>query len=157
MFQFPGLAPSRWHASCVPGCPIRKSADLGVFATPRGLSQLVTSFFASESLGIPRTLLLDFLVSSSIVKVFLPPSGVSAMGGNFVTFDSSWRGFLRAALFSYMSCLPNMSNISPRASPGLRTDGGLPRVCPIFERPAETALTCQRLFFFVRTPFRTPL
>ena len=81
MFQFPGLAPYRWHAFCVPGCPIRKSADLGVFATPRGLSQLVTSFFASESLGIPRTLLLDFLVSSSIVKVFLPPSGVSAMGG----------------------------------------------------------------------------
>ena len=63
-FSSPGWPPAGWHASCMPGCPIRKSADLGVFATPHGLSQLVTSFVASESLGIPRTLLLDFLVSS---------------------------------------------------------------------------------------------
>ena len=47
------------------GSPIRKSAGQGLFAPHRGLSQLVTSFFASESLGIPRTLLLNFLVSSS--------------------------------------------------------------------------------------------
>ena len=46
------------------GSPIRKSTGLGLFAPHRGLSQLVTSFLASESLGIPRTLLLDFLVSS---------------------------------------------------------------------------------------------
>ena len=46
------------------GSPIRKSTGHGLFAPHRGLSQLVTSFFASESLGIPRTLLLDFLVSS---------------------------------------------------------------------------------------------
>ena len=37
------------------GCPIRTSADHTVCAGPRGLSQLATSFFASESLGIPRT------------------------------------------------------------------------------------------------------
>ena len=49
----------------VPCVPIRKSAGQGLFAPHRGLSQLVTSFFASESLGIPRTLLLNFLVSSS--------------------------------------------------------------------------------------------
>ena len=39
---------------CPPGCPIRKSADLRPFAPPRGLSQLITSFFASGSLGIHR-------------------------------------------------------------------------------------------------------
>ncbi len=43
------------------GCPIRKSADHSVCATPRSLSQLITSFFASESLGIPHTPLLSLL------------------------------------------------------------------------------------------------
>ena len=38
----------------MPGCPIRKSADQFVCANPRSLSQLITSFFASESLGIHR-------------------------------------------------------------------------------------------------------
>ena len=52
------------------GCPIRKSPGQGLFAPHRSLSQLVTSFFASESLGIPRTLLLDFLVSSFNCKRF---------------------------------------------------------------------------------------
>ena len=36
------------------GCPIRTSADHWAFAPPRGFSQLVTSFFASESPGIPH-------------------------------------------------------------------------------------------------------
>ena len=36
------------------GCPIRTSAGHGAFATRRSFSQLVTSFFASESLGIPH-------------------------------------------------------------------------------------------------------
>ena len=47
------------------GSPIRTPADLRPFAPPRGFSQLVTSFVASESQGIPRTPLIDFLVSSS--------------------------------------------------------------------------------------------
>ena len=37
------------------GCPIRKSPDQRPFAPPRSLSQLVTSFFACESLGIRHT------------------------------------------------------------------------------------------------------
>ena len=45
------------------GCPIRISTDLWLFAPPRGFSQLITSFFASESLGIPRTPLLTFFSS----------------------------------------------------------------------------------------------
>ena len=36
------------------GCPIRKSGNQRLFAATPGLSQLVTSFFASRSLGIPR-------------------------------------------------------------------------------------------------------
>ena len=43
------------------GCPIRKSPDQRLFAPPRSLSQLITSFIASESQGIPRTLLSNFL------------------------------------------------------------------------------------------------
>ena len=56
MFQFPGLA--SLHKEGYPlsgmGCPIRKSAAHQSFASPRGLSQLSTSFIASESLGIHR-------------------------------------------------------------------------------------------------------
>ena len=36
------------------GCPIRTSGGHGAFATRPGFSQLVTSFFASESQGIPH-------------------------------------------------------------------------------------------------------
>ena len=48
------------HAFSMTGCPIRKSADQFVCADPRGLSQLVASFFASGSLGIPRVPLFTF-------------------------------------------------------------------------------------------------
>ena len=59
MFQFPGFAPlARWYIFDIPGCPIRTSADQFLFADPRSFSQLITSFFASESLGIPHTLFL---------------------------------------------------------------------------------------------------
>ncbi len=49
-----------YHAFSMVGCPIRKSTDRFVFADPRGLSQLITSFFASESQGIPHTPLFTF-------------------------------------------------------------------------------------------------
>src|SRR5690606_603559 len=44
------------------GCPIRTSADQSVFASPRSFSQLITSFIASESQGIPHTPLSTFSV-----------------------------------------------------------------------------------------------
>ena len=47
------------------GCPIRKSSDQRLFAPTRSLSQLTTSFFASECLGIPHILLFTF---SSIAR-----------------------------------------------------------------------------------------
>ena len=65
MFQFPGFASIfRWMPGSRPaGCPIRKSAAVRVFAPHRGLSQLVTSFFASESLGILHAPFSPFLVT----------------------------------------------------------------------------------------------
>ena len=70
-FSSPGWPLIRCHTFRVAGSPIRTPADLRPFAPPRGFSQLVTSFVASESQGIPRTPLIDFLVSSSIVKFIL--------------------------------------------------------------------------------------
>ena len=62
-FSSPGLPPHlRVIGSLQLGCPIRKSPDHGLFAPPRSLSQLITSFFASESQGIPRTLLVTFSI-----------------------------------------------------------------------------------------------
>jgi hypothetical protein len=59
MFQFPGFAHlAVYHAFSMVGCPIRTSTDQFLFADPRSFSQLITSFFASESLGIPHTLFL---------------------------------------------------------------------------------------------------
>ena len=53
------------------GCPIRKSPDRRLFAPPRSLSQLVTSFIASESQGIRHTLLITFLpkVYCKMIKI----------------------------------------------------------------------------------------
>ena len=42
------------------GCPIRTSPDHVLFADPRSFSQLTTSFFATGSLGILRSLLFSF-------------------------------------------------------------------------------------------------
>ena len=53
-FSSPGSPPFGYHAFSVVGCPIRRSPDRRVCAPPRSLSQLITSFFASESLGIPH-------------------------------------------------------------------------------------------------------
>ena len=62
MFQFPAFAPA-WQVtgSLQPGFPIRTSAHQRVFAPKRGFSQLVTSFFASESHRHPPCALLCFL------------------------------------------------------------------------------------------------
>ena len=61
MFQFPAFAHlTVWRASSPPGCPIRKSADQWLFAPSRGLSQLITSFVASESQGIRHAPFVTF-------------------------------------------------------------------------------------------------
>ena len=62
MFQFRGLAHlAMCQVFYLPGCPIRISADRVSFANPRSFSQLTTSFFAAQSLGIPHTPLFTFL------------------------------------------------------------------------------------------------
>ena len=58
--------PFGWHVFNMPGCPIRKSADQFICANPRSLSQLITSFIASESLGIPHT---PFSTFSYVLKL----------------------------------------------------------------------------------------
>ena len=62
MFQFPASAPtkSRRRVFNPPGSPIRTSPDQFLFADPRSFSQLTTSFFASGSQGILRSLLFSF-------------------------------------------------------------------------------------------------
>ncbi len=59
-FRFPGLLYSTWNnaARATLGFPIRTSPDQSVFATPRSLSQLTTSFFAFRCQGIHRALVL---------------------------------------------------------------------------------------------------
>jgi hypothetical protein len=52
------------------GCPIRTSTDQFVLADPRGFSQLITSFFASESLGIPRAPLITYFYFVPISRNF---------------------------------------------------------------------------------------
>jgi poly(3-hydroxyalkanoate) synthetase len=53
------------------GFPIRKSADQFIFADPRSLSQLITSFIASESQGIPRVPFLTFFYSLRLLLVMV--------------------------------------------------------------------------------------
>src|SRR5690606_39974191 len=50
-----------YHIFNMVGCPIRISTDRFVCADPRSFSQLITSFIASESLGIPHTPLFSLL------------------------------------------------------------------------------------------------
>jgi hypothetical protein len=60
-FSSPGSLPCGFPIFNRKGCPIRTSTDHIFSADPRGFSQLGTSFFASKSLGIPRTPLSNFL------------------------------------------------------------------------------------------------
>ena len=53
------------------GYPIRKSTDLWIFAPPRGLSQLVTSFIGSWCQGIPLALFLAWPIKNKINLVLV--------------------------------------------------------------------------------------
>ena len=70
-FSSPGLPPpcGGFRAFSTEGCPIRTPADHALFAGPRSFSQLTTSFFASESLGIPHTPLFTSLSRFTYVLV----------------------------------------------------------------------------------------
>ena len=66
MFQFPALASNidGCYLFKVTGCPIRRFTDQRLFAPPRDLSQLITSFIASESQGIRHAPFFTFLIHS---------------------------------------------------------------------------------------------
>ncbi len=51
-FSSPGSPPYGFQVFNLEGYPIRKSADRSLYAAPRSLSQLTTSFLVSESQGI---------------------------------------------------------------------------------------------------------
>ena len=57
---------------CRMGCPIRKSADRRPFAPPRGLSQLVTSFLAVKSQGIPCAPLVTYSIITRCLSFWAP-------------------------------------------------------------------------------------
>ena len=61
------------------GSPIRTPPDLRPFAPPRGFSQLVASFLASESLGIPRAPFLSLrpAATASVPRRAAPASFLS--------------------------------------------------------------------------------
>ena len=70
MFQFSGFAfLAEYIVFNYVGCPIRKSSDQIMRADPQGLSQLTTSFIASESLGIPHTPLTTFQYQYTIICI----------------------------------------------------------------------------------------
>ena len=66
------------------GCPIRKSADQVICADPRSLSQLITSFIASESLGILHAPLirLRVLISYSLLLLNMSMNSLRPNGRN---------------------------------------------------------------------------
>jgi hypothetical protein len=73
MFQFAGFASYsyvftiRYRTSAV-GCPIRKSPDQSLLATPQGLSQRATSFIASTRQGIRQMPLSRLNLNESAMR-----------------------------------------------------------------------------------------
>ena len=82
MFQFPALAScyARCHSFRMTGCPIRKSSDQRLFAPARSLSQLITSFIASESQGIRHAPLLTFF------QTFYSRTGIGSRIASFYQY-----------------------------------------------------------------------
>ena len=78
------------------GCPIRKSADQRVCAPSHRLSQLITSFIASESLGIPRAPFVTSVsngrlrVISSLSFARVMPSSIAGSWHVFLLFASRY-------------------------------------------------------------------
>ena len=64
----------------LPGSPIRTSADHRIFAPTRGFSQLVTSFFASESHRHPPCALFYFLVLCFLICLPSPNMSMISSG-----------------------------------------------------------------------------
>nr|AOE12503.1 hypothetical protein [uncultured bacterium] len=71
MFQFTGFTSlTGYYTFNIVGCPIRISADHKLCAPPHSFSQLIASFIASESLGIPHTPLSS--LSPDLLPQYVP-------------------------------------------------------------------------------------
>ena len=70
------------------GCPIRIFVDQDLFAAPHNFSQLITSFIASESLGIRHTLLVTFLFAFTVEYLYLNTLHTVKMSKNFHLYIS---------------------------------------------------------------------
>ena len=91
MFQFPAFA-YRFavYQLALMGCPIRRSAGQRIFAPLRSFSQLITSFFASESLGIHLSPLFTSVSLSSRDE-----SGIHTCSSRFLSHYVNVLLFLR--------------------------------------------------------------
>ena len=114
-FSSPG-SPRAYRAvsgSLPTGCPIRTSGGLSVFATRPGFSQLVTSFFASESHRHPPCALLCFPFSfSPFFRPCCAARGVCS-ACSAARFFSSIALFSRISYINVKICLSIMSMTSP--------------------------------------------
>ena len=90
MFQFPACAPTFVGTAhlCTVGCPIRKSPDRRSFAPPRGLSQLITSFIAAKSQGIPCAPLVTYSFLLVLIFFFAPGPDFRPPDASFFFFQS---------------------------------------------------------------------
>ena len=93
------------------GFPIRKSTDRWIFAPPRGLSQLVTSFFGSWCQGIRRMLLLAWPRhnSPSSLRPALVHNFISSVGCSSFPKNSTVSPFSGALVFG---CPTNLNDLS---------------------------------------------
>ena len=99
---------SRMPGSLPAGCPIRTSTGQGIFAPRRGFSQLVTSFIASESQGIPmRPCFIPLYGQAARPLVWFSPKP-------FVPSPTNGDG-ARCVLFEFSTCLlaAGLRNLSP--------------------------------------------
>ncbi len=92
MFQFAGFAsPSYGFRRRYPqqrvGCPIRRSADQRLLASPRGLSQRATSFIASQCQGIHQ-MPLKCLISRPHGHPLAGPNRRTGKTGNPIRTDN---------------------------------------------------------------------
>ena len=73
-----------------PGYPIRTFTDRSVFAAPRDLSQLITSFIACWHQGIHHVLLVAFDLSNfDILKFLLAANGKSHLHADSANYFGS--------------------------------------------------------------------
>ena len=101
--------------SLLTGCPIGISTDQWIFAPTRSFSQLITSFFASESQGILHVPFSPFLISLSFITYCFCPCELLP----YARFCCFGFGFL-----VYFICIPSCQ-------------------CPLFSLPSLFKERCQ--------------